>query len=207
MLTKTSERTYTLFFDPSDEISSLHMIRVACHARTLLEYLRPLIEEESNTLGFDMLTEDEVFFAGLFHDMGKLVNKHYSYPREQRPDKCEHVWEGYKFLQDQGFPQEITISTMYHHEGWIVDYYLQSDQNLQGIEPLFNDPNISPEFKKCLLISHIIKIADEIDDALVQRGNAPKKANPRKFIENQFIDGQFRPDWRDKVMKYVESLS
>ncbi len=182
------------------------MIRVAEHANELYSYLAPAILEEAKTLGFDMPTQEEVYLAASLHDIGKLANRHYSYPREQRPDKCEHVWEGYKFLQDQGFPQEITISIMYHHEGWTVDYYLIGENNQQGIEPIFNNPDIPPEFKKCLLISQIIKIADEIDDAYVPRGEAPKKDNPKEFIENHFIDGQFRPEWRDAVMQYAEPL-
>ena len=185
------------------------MIRVAVHARNLFAVLEPQIKEDSSEFGIELISESEIYYAALLHDIGKLVNGHYLTPPSQRQPKQRHVADGFNYLNHQGYPELFSLVALYHHESWEYKGYLNQDG--QGLKALFNDPHISSQIKKAILLSHIVKIADEIDDHLVKRDpNKPKTTDNltlTEYIEYLITKGEIKPEWTEIVMNYAASLS
>lgn len=208
-------------------------MRVAEHAKNIFSLLRPSIDIETANMGVAPITEEEIYYGALYHDIGKLKSNHYLLPLPLQPPKANHVVEGYSYLISNGFPESLAIASLLHHEGWHISKYfgtheptncvqnvknkLQSifsrviapAQNREGLAVLFNAPlnEVPAEFKRAILISHIIKIADEIDDRLVPRGTTVHKFGLNEYMDMIFKTGKLRPEWRETVMGYVASLN
>ncbi len=208
-------------------------MRVVEHARNLFSLLRPSIDLETSNMGVAPITDEEIYYGALYHDVGKLESNHYLLPIEQQPPKANHVVHGYNFLIKNGFPESIAISSLLHHEGWHTSkyfgkqtkisrlqhikhilqnpfkYFNSPAQQKEGLASLYNAPldTVPAEFKRAILMSHIIKIADEIDDRLVPRGTTEHKLGLNEYMNMIFKTGKLRPEWKEAVMGYVATLA
>lgn len=68
------------------------------------------------------LNETLIYYAGLFHDIGKsfipiaLLKKEYPLNREEFNQIKEHAKQGFRILQNYKFPSDVLFAALLHHE-------------------------------------------------------------------------------------------
>ena len=160
------------------------------HSKRVAEYARRIAER----LGKSKEEQEEIYRAGLLHDVGKIrvpseiINKPDKLTEEEFIILKQHPETGYYILRSISEKKEITLAAKYHHERYDGTGY---PSGLAG-------ENI-PE------IARILCVADSYDAMASNRSY--RKALPQETVREEIKKGrgtQFDPGIADVMLKLME---
>ena len=169
--------------DAKDRYTSGHSKRVAEYARMIAE-----------RMGKDKEEQEEIYRAGLLHDVGKIripnsiINKEGKLTDEEFNIIKVHPITGYHILKGIGGSHRIAIATKYHHERYDGSGYPNR---------IFGE-NI-PE------MARILAVADSYDAMTSNRSY--RKALPREVVRSIIEEGkgtQFDPAIADVMLQMID---
>lgn len=178
-----SMNTLSNAVDAKDYYTNGHSIRVA-------EYSKMLAEK----LGLDKDRQEEIYYAGLLHDIGKIRVPDSIIKKEGRLTDEEyeyiklHPVSGYHILKEISASSDIAIGAKYHHERYDGKGY---PNGLQG-------ENI-PE------IARILGVADAYD--AMSSNRCYRKALPQDVVRAEIVKGrgtQFDPHIADIMLNIID---
>lgn len=169
--------------DAKDRYTSGHSKRVAEYARMIAE-----------RMGKDKEEQEEIYRAGLLHDVGKIripnsiINKEGKLTDEEFNIIKVHPITGYHILKGIGGSHRIAIATKYHHERY----------DGSGYPNRISGENI-PE------MARILAVADSYDAMTSNRSY--RKALPREVVRSIIEEGkgtQFDPAIADVMLQMID---
>ena len=169
--------------DAKDRYTSGHSKRVAEYSRMIAARMGKSKEEQ-----------EEIFRAGLLHDVGKIrvpvdiINKAGKLTDEEYNTIKLHPVTGYHILRGISGNSDIAIAAKYHHERYDGKGY---PNGLIG--------NVIPE------VARILGVADSYDAMTSNRSY--RKALPQDVVREEIVKGkgtQFDPDIADIMLQMID---
>ena len=178
-----SMNTLSNAVDAKDYYTNGHSIRVAEYSRLLAQ-----------RLGLSKDRQEEIYYAGLLHDIGKIrvpdsiIKKEGKLTDEEYEYIKLHPVSGYHILKEISASSDITIGAKYHHERYDGKGY---PNGLEG-------ENI-PE------IARILSVADAYD--AMSSNRCYRKALPQDVVRAEMVKGrgtQFDPYIADIMLDIID---
>jgi len=169
--------------DAKDRYTSGHSTRVAQYARMIARQMGKTKEEQ-----------DEIYRAGLLHDVGKIripdeiINKPGKLTDEEYNIIKIHPVTGYHILKGISTDDKIALAAKYHHERYDGKGY---PHGLSG--------------EKIPEVARILGIADSYDAMASNRSY--RKALPQEIVRSEIEKGkgtQFDPDIADIMLRMID---
>lgn len=169
--------------DAKDRYTNGHSRRVAGYSRMLAE-----------RMGLDKETQNEIYFAGLLHDVGKIripdgiINKEGKLTDEEYNYIKIHPVAGYHILKGISEFSMIALGAKYHHERYDGKGY---PNGLAG-------ENIP-------LVARIIGVADAYDAMTSNRSY--RDVLPQSVVRHEIVTGkgsQFDPEIADIMLEIID---
>ena len=169
--------------DAKDYYTNGHSIRVAEYSRLLAQ-----------RLGLSKDRQEEIYYAGLLHDIGKIrvpdsiIKKEGKLTDEEYEYIKLHPVSGYHILKEISASSDIAIGAKYHHERYDGKGY---PNGLEG-------ENI-PE------IARILGVADAYD--AMSSNRCYRKALPQDVVRAEMVKGrgtQFDPNIADIMLDIID---
>jgi len=161
------------------------------HSQRVAKYSKML----ANALGKDESYQDQVFYIGIIHDIGKLlvpteiIQKQGPLTDEEFAEMKRHPIHGYEILKSIKSMKEIIFGARWHHERFDGKGY---PDGLKGTD--------IPE------IARIIAVADAYDAMTSNRSY--RKHLPQDAVREQIVKGrgtQFDPIIADKMIEIIDN--
>lgn len=160
------------------------------HSKRVAKYSKMLAEK----MGTDLEKQDEIYFAGLLHDVGKIripdeiIKKEGKLTDEEFNYIKIHPVSGYHILKGISEFSMISTGAKYHHERYDGKGYPNglSGQNIP-------------------LVARIIGVADAYDAMTSNR--CYRDALPQKIVRNEIVNGrgsQFDPEIADYMLEIID---
>ena len=178
-----SMNTLSNAVDAKDYYTNGHSIRVAEYSRLLAQ-----------RLGLSKDRQEEIYYAGLLHDIGKIrvpdsiIKKEGKLTDEEYEYIKLHPVSGYHILKEISASSDIAIGAKYHHERYDGKGY---PNGLEG-------ENI-PE------IARILGVADAYD--AMSSNRCYRKALPQDVVRAEMVKGrgtQFDPNIADIMLDIID---
>ena len=178
-----SMNTLSNAVDAKDYYTNGHSIRVAEYSRLLAQ-----------RLGLSKERQEEIYYAGLLHDIGKIrvpdsiIKKEGKLTDEEYEYIKLHPVSGYHILKEISASSDIAIGAKYHHERYDGKGY---PNGLEG-------ENI-PE------IARILGVADAYD--AMSSNRCYRKALPQDVVRAEMVKGrgtQFDPNIADIMLDIID---
>ena len=178
-----SMNTLSNAVDAKDYYTNGHSIRVAEYSRLLAQ-----------RLGLSKDRQEEIYYAGLLHDIGKIrvpdsiIKKEGKLTDEEYEYIKLHPVSGYHILKEISASSDIAIGAKYHHERYDGKGY---PNGLEG-------ENI-PE------IARILSVADAYD--AMSSNRCYRKALPQDVVRAEMVKGrgtQFDPNIADIMLDIID---
>ena len=178
-----SMNTLSNVVDAKDYYTNGHSIRVAEYSRLLAQ-----------RLGLSKDRQEEIYYAGLLHDIGKIrvpdsiIKKEGKLTDEEYEYIKLHPVSGYHILKEISASSDIAIGAKYHHERYDGKGY---PNGLEG-------ENI-PE------IARILSVADAYD--AMSSNRCYRKALPQDVVRAEMVKGrgtQFDPNIADIMLDIID---
>ena len=178
-----SMNTLSNAVDAKDYYTNGHSIRVAEYSRLLAQ-----------RLGLSKDRQEEIYYAGLLHDIGKIrvpdsiIKKEGKLTDEEYEYIKLHPVSGYHILKEISASSDIAIGAKYHHERYDGKGY---PNGLEG-------ENI-PE------IARILGVADAYD--AMSSNRCYRKALPQDVVRAEIVKGrgtQFDPNIADIMLDIID---
>ena len=177
-------RTFVNFIDAKDEYTRGHSARVAYYSRRLAE-----------ALGFNRDFQNEIYYMGLMHDIGKLMIPDDILNKSSRLETDEwkiiqmHTTNGGKMLKNFTVIPSLRNAVLYHHERYDGKGY---PEGLKG--------------EQIPLVARIICIADSYDAMATNRCYKAKFSKDRILLELERCSGtQFDPKIVPAMIALIKS--
>ena len=169
--------------DAKDYYTNGHSKRVAMYSKMLAE-----------KMGIDQATQDEIYFAGLLHDVGKIrvpdeiIKKEAKLTDEEFQYIKIHPITGYHILKGISAFSMISAGARYHHERYDGKGY---PNGLSG--------------EDIPVVARIIGVADAYDAMTSNR--CYRDALPQEVVRNEIVKGrgtQFDPVIADYMLEIID---
>lgn len=177
-------RTFVNFIDAKDEYTRGHSTRVAKYSKMLAQQL-----------GFDKTFQQDMFYMGLMHDIGKItipdsiLNKTSHLSNDEWEIIQMHTKNGAKLLEDFTIMPSIKDAVLYHHERYDGKGYIYQ---LKGTD--------------IPLAARIICVADSFDAMNTNRCYRLKYSHDRIIQEFERCAGkQFDPDIAQAMVELLKN--